>query len=112
MAILTKDRSFTRLEVNARERKVAPRGCGIMKTVAMDVFAKLRKELRELERQNEELRSRNAELERRLTDLHGEYTMLRYRLKELPSATEFLKLRQELVALKKELRNRGWKNLI
>lgn len=83
-----------------------------MKTVAMDVFAKLRQELQELEKQNEELRSRNAELERRLTDLHGEYMMLRYRFKELPNPAEFLKLRQELVALKKELRDRGWKELM
>jgi hypothetical protein len=83
-----------------------------LKTVEMDVFAKLRQEIRELEKHNEELRSRNAELERRLTDLHGEYMMLRYQFKGLPSPAEFLKIRQEILALKKELRERGWKDLV
>lgn len=98
--------------MKARELNLAPGGCGIMMAVAMDVFAKLRQELRDLEKRNEELRLRNAELESRLTDLHGEYMMLRYRFKELPSPAEYLKLRQELVALKKELRDRGWKDLM
>lgn len=83
-----------------------------MTTVSMDVFARLRQEIRGLERQNEDLRSRNAELEQRLADLHGEYMLLRYHLKELPSPSEFLRLRQELVTLKKELRDRGWKDLM
>jgi hypothetical protein len=83
-----------------------------MKTVDMDVYAKLRNELRDLHRENDELRDRNAELERRLTELHGEYMLLRYQFKGLPSPNEFLKLRQEMQTLKKELRDRGWKDLM
>jgi predicted nucleic acid-binding Zn-ribbon protein len=83
-----------------------------MKTVDMDVYAKLKNELKDLHRENNELRERNAELERRLTELHGEYMLLRYQFKGLPSPNEFLKLRQEMQTLKKELRDRGWKDLM
>jgi predicted nucleic acid-binding Zn-ribbon protein len=83
-----------------------------MKTVEMDVYAKLRKELKDLHRENDELRERNADLERRLTDLHGEYMLLRYQFKGLPNPNEFLKMKQEMQTLKKELRNRGWKDLM
>jgi hypothetical protein len=51
-------------------------------------------------------------LERLLTELHGEYMLLRYQFKGLPSPNEFLKLRQEMQTLKKELRDRGWKDLM
>jgi predicted nucleic acid-binding Zn-ribbon protein len=83
-----------------------------MKTVDMDVYAKLKNELKDLHRENNELRERNAELERLLTELHGEYMLLRYQFKGLPSPNEFLKLRQEMQTLKKELRDRGWKDLM
>jgi predicted nucleic acid-binding Zn-ribbon protein len=83
-----------------------------MKTVDMDVYAKLKNDLMDLHRENDELRTRNAELERRLTELHGEYMLLRYQFKGLPSPNEFLKLRQEMQTLKKELRDRGWKDLM
>jgi predicted nucleic acid-binding Zn-ribbon protein len=83
-----------------------------MNTVDMDVFARLRNELKDLHRENDELRTRNAELERRLTELHGEYMLLRYQFKGLPSPNEYLKLRQEMQTLKKELRDRGWKDLM
>jgi predicted nucleic acid-binding Zn-ribbon protein len=83
-----------------------------MKTVGMDIFAKLKSELNDLHGENDELRRRNTELEQRLTELHGEYMLLRYQLKSLPSPSEFLKLRQEIQALKKELRERGWKDLM
>jgi predicted nucleic acid-binding Zn-ribbon protein len=82
-----------------------------MKTVDMDVYAKLKNELKDLHRENDELRERNADLEQRLTELHGEYMLLRYQFKGLPSPNEFLKLRQEMQTLKKELRDRGWKDL-
>jgi len=83
-----------------------------MKTVEMDIFAKLKSELNDLHGENDELLRRNAELEQRLTELHGEYMLLRYQLKSLPSPGEFLKLKQEIQALKKELRERGWKDLM
>jgi predicted nucleic acid-binding Zn-ribbon protein len=83
-----------------------------MKTVDMDVYAKLKNELKDLHRENDELRERNADLEQRLTELHGEYMLLRYQFKGLPSPNEFLKLRQEMQTLKKELRDRGWKDLM
>jgi predicted nucleic acid-binding Zn-ribbon protein len=83
-----------------------------MKTVDMDVYAKLKNELKDLHRENDELRERNAYLEQRLTELHGEYMLLRYQFKGLPSPNEFLKLRQEMQTLKKELRDRGWKDLM
>lgn len=83
-----------------------------MKTVVMDAYAKLKNELKDLHRENKELRDRNIVLEQRLTELHGEYMLLRYRFKELPSPNEFLKLRQEMQKLKKELRDRGWKDLM
>ncbi len=83
-----------------------------MSPVELDVYAKLKTELSELQKENEALRHRNAELEQRLNELHGEYMLLRYRFKELPSPAEFLKLRQEMQTLKKELRDRGWKDLM
>ncbi len=82
-----------------------------MKTLDMNVFSKLKTEIRELHNENDELRRRNAELEQRLNELHGEYMMLRYQFKGLPSPAEFLKLRQEMQTLKKELRERGWRDL-
>jgi predicted nuclease with TOPRIM domain len=82
-----------------------------MKTLEMNVFSKLKTEISELHNENSELRRRNADLEQRLNELHGEYMMLRYQFKELPSPAEFLKLRQEMQTLKKELRERGWRDL-
>jgi hypothetical protein len=79
-----------------------------MKTVELDIFAKYKKEIEELKAANAELRKLNAELEQRLQDLHGEYMLLRYQFKGMPSHAEVLKLRQEMLALKKELRLRGW----
>ncbi len=83
-----------------------------MKTVEIDIFAKLKSELKDLHGENDELRLRNAELEQRITELHGEYMLLRYQLESQPSQSEFLKLKQEMQALKKELRERGWKDLM
>jgi broad-specificity NMP kinase len=83
-----------------------------MKTIDMDAFAQYKKKIADLERENNELRSENADLARRLTELHGEYLLLRYQFKALPSPAEFLKLRQEMQTLKKELRQRGWKDLV
>ena len=82
-----------------------------MKTVDMDVFSKLKAEISELHNKNNELRKRNSELEQRLNELHGEYMLLRYQFKGMPSPSEYLKLRQELQALKKELRDLGWRDL-
>jgi len=82
-----------------------------MKTVEMDIFSKLKAELSELHKVNAELRKHNAELEQRLTELHGEYMLLRYQFKGMPSPSEYLKLRQEMQTLKKELRDRGWRDL-
>jgi predicted nucleic acid-binding Zn-ribbon protein len=83
-----------------------------MKTVEMDIFSKMKAELSELHKENEELRKRNSELEQRLNELHGEYMMLRYQFKGMPSPSEYLKLRQEMQTLKKELRDLGWKDLV
>jgi predicted nuclease with TOPRIM domain len=83
-----------------------------MKTLELDVYAKLKTELGELQKENNALRSRNNDLEQRLNELHGEYLLLRYKFQELPSPAEFLKLRQEIQSLKKELRDRGWKDLM
>ena len=77
----------------------------------MDVFSKLKAEISELHNKNNELRKRNSELEQRLNELHGEYMLLRYQFKGMPSPSEYLKLRQELQALKKELRDLGWRDL-
>ncbi|MGA7827795.1 MAG: hypothetical protein WCA04_09050 [Geobacteraceae bacterium] len=82
-----------------------------MKTVEMDVFSKMKVEISELHRENDELRKRNSELEQRLNELHGEYMLLRYQFKGMPSPREYLKLRQEMQSLKKELRDRGWRDL-
>lgn len=79
-----------------------------MKTVEMDVFAKYRKEIEELKAANAELRKLKDELEQRLQELHGEYMLLRYKFRGMPTQAEVLKLRQEMLALKKELRMRGW----
>jgi hypothetical protein len=82
-----------------------------MKTVEMDIFAKLKAEISELHKENDTLSKRNSELEQRLNELHGEYMLLRYQLKGMPSPSEYLKLRQEMQTLKKELRDRGWRDL-
>ncbi len=82
-----------------------------MKTVEIDIFAKIKAEMSELHKENDALRKRNSELEQRLTELHGEYMLLRYQLKGMPSPSEYLKLRQEMQTLKKELRDRGWRDL-
>jgi predicted nucleic acid-binding Zn-ribbon protein len=82
-----------------------------MKTVEMDIFSKMKAELAELHKENKELRQRNSELEQHLTELHGEYMLLRYQFKGMPNPSEYLKLRQEMQALKKELRDRGWRDL-
>ncbi|GEM_PF-1263128 len=83
-----------------------------MKTIDIDVFAQYKKKIADLEKENKELRTENADLAQRLTELHGEYLLLRYQFKGLPSPAEFLKLRQEMQTLKKELRQRGWKDLV
>ena len=83
-----------------------------MKTIDMDVYAQYKKKIADLEKENKELRTENADLAQRLTELHGEYLLLRYQFKGLPSPAEFLKLRQEMQTLKKELRQRGWKDLV
>jgi predicted nucleic acid-binding Zn-ribbon protein len=82
-----------------------------MKTLEMDIFSKLKAEISELHNENNELRKRNSELEQRLSELHGEYMLLRYQFKGMPSPSEYLKLRQEMQTLKKELRDRGWRDL-
>jgi predicted nucleic acid-binding Zn-ribbon protein len=82
-----------------------------MKTVEMDIFSKLKAEIQELHKENNELSTRNRELEQRLNELHGEYMLLRYQLKGMPRPNEYLKLRQEMQKLKKELRDLGWKEL-
>ncbi|MHC1698540.1 MAG: hypothetical protein AB9919_10870 [Geobacteraceae bacterium] len=82
-----------------------------MKTVDMDIFSKMKAELSELRNENKDLRQRNSELEQRLNELHGEYMLLRYQFKGMPSPSEYLKLRQEMQKLKKELRDRGWRDL-
>ncbi|NVN92703.1 MAG: hypothetical protein HXX11_19200 [Desulfuromonadales bacterium] len=80
-----------------------------MKTVEMDLFEKYRNEIEGLKAENAELRRLNHELEQRLQDIHGEYLLLRYQFKGLPSQAEILRLRQEMLTLKKELRMRGWR---
>ncbi len=79
-----------------------------MTAVEMDLFARYKKEIEELKAANAELRRVNSELEQRLQDLHGEYMLLRYKFKGMPTQAEILKLRQEMLVLKKELRMRGW----
>ncbi len=79
-----------------------------MRAVEMDLLGKYRKEIDELKEANTELRRLNRELEQRLQDLHGEYMLLRYQFRGMPTLAEVLKLRQEMLALKKELRMRGW----
>ena len=81
-----------------------------MKTLELDIFSKYKKEIDELKSANAELKELNRELEERLHDLHGEYMLLRYQLNGMPSHMEVLKLRQELQALQKELRMRGWRS--
>jgi len=80
-----------------------------MKIIPMDLFEILRKEIEGLKAENTELNKLNHELEHRLKEMHGEYMLLRYQFKGLPSQAEALKLRQEMLTLKKELRMRGWK---
>ena len=82
-----------------------------MKTVEIDIFSKMKTELGNLQKENAALRMRNTELEQRLTEVHGEYMLLRYQLKGMPSPAEYLKLRQEMQTLRKELRDRGWRDL-
>jgi len=82
-----------------------------VKTVEIDIFSKMKTELSDLQKENAALRKRNTELEQRLTEMHGEYMLLRYQLKGMPSPAEYLKLRQEMQTLKKELRDRGWRDL-
>lgn len=82
-----------------------------MKPIEMDVYTKLKDEINKLHQENNELRKLNADLDHRLNELHGEYMMLRYQFKGLPNPSEYLKLRQEMQTLKKELRERGWKDL-
>lgn len=82
-----------------------------MKPIEMDVYTKLKDEINKLHQENDELRKLNADLDQRLNELHGEYMVLRYQFKGLPSPSEYLKLRQEMQTLKKELRERGWKDL-
>jgi predicted nucleic acid-binding Zn-ribbon protein len=79
-----------------------------MKTVEIDMFAKFRKEIEELKAANVRLNKEKEELEQRLQDLHGEYMLLRYKFKSMPSYSDLLKLRQEIQTLKKELRMLGW----
>jgi predicted nucleic acid-binding Zn-ribbon protein len=79
-----------------------------MKTVEIDMFAKFRKEIEELKAANARLNKEKEELEQRLQDLHGEYMLLRYKFKSMPSYSDLLKLRQEMQTLKKELRMLGW----
>ena len=79
-----------------------------MKVVDMKLFEIYRKEIEILKAENTELRRMNHELEQRLQEMHGEYMLLRYKLKEMPSQVEVLKQRQEMLTLKKELRMRGW----
>jgi uncharacterized protein YdcH (DUF465 family) len=76
----------------------------------MDVLAKYKQEIDELKATNAELRRTHTGLEQRLRDLHGEYLWLRYQFKGMPTQAEVLKLRQEILALKKELMMRGWKS--
>lgn len=83
-----------------------------MKTVDMALFEKYRREIEELKAENAALRVANSELEQRLKDIHGEYLYLRYQFKGMPSQAEVLKLRQEMLTLKKELRQRGWKEAV
>lgn len=80
-----------------------------MKIVPMDLFEILRKEIEGLKAENAELRKLNHDQEQRLKEMHGEYMLLRYQFKGLPSPVEVLKLRQEMLTLKKELQLRGWK---
>lgn len=80
-----------------------------MKTVEMDLLERYRKEIEGLKAENAELHRLNRELEQRLRDLHGEYLLLRYQFKGVPSQSEILRLRQEMLTLKKELRMRGWR---
>lgn len=82
-----------------------------MKPIEMDVYTKLKDEINKLHQENDELRKLNADLDQRLNELHGEYMVLRYQFKGLPTPSEYLKLRQEMQTLKKELRERGWKDL-
>jgi predicted nuclease with TOPRIM domain len=79
-----------------------------MNTVEIDVFARYKRENEQLRAENAELRLQITQLEQRLQDLHGEYMLLRYKFKGMPTHAEVLKLRQEMLALKKELRLRGW----
>ncbi len=83
-----------------------------MKTVDMALFEKYRREIEELKAENNHLRATNDELEQRLKDIHGEYMLLRYQFTGMPSQAEVLKLRQEMLTLKKELRQRGWKEAV
>ena len=83
-----------------------------MKTVDMALFEKYRREIEELKAENAHLRATNGEVEQRLKDIHGEYMLLRYQFKGMPSQAEVLKLRQEMLTLKKELRQRGWKEAV
>ena len=83
-------------------------GVNKMKVVDMKLFEIYRKEIEGLKADNAELRRVNHELEQRLQEMHGEYMLLRYMLKEMPSQAEVLRQRQEMLSLKKELRMRGW----
>jgi predicted nuclease with TOPRIM domain len=85
-----------------------PAGRIKMKIIPMELFDILRKEIEGLKAENAELRKSNHELEQRLADIHGEYMLLRYQFKGMPSQAEVLKQRQEMLTLKKELRMRGW----
>ncbi len=81
-----------------------------MEAVDFSVYAKHRDEIKELKKEIEGLHKLNSELDQKAHDIYGAYETLQYsfRGRLMACSAEIVRLRQEIEALKKELRERGW----
>jgi protein-arginine kinase activator protein McsA len=82
----------------------------MLEAVDFSSYAKYRDEIKELKKKIDALQKSNAELEQKANDIYGAYETLEYttRGRLMSCSAEIVRLRQEIEALKKELRERGW----
>jgi len=82
----------------------------MLEAVDFSSYAKYRDEIKELKKKIDALQKSNAELEQKANDIYGAYETLEYttRGRLMSCSAEIVRLRQEIEALKKELRARGW----
>ncbi|HKZ16096.1 MAG TPA: hypothetical protein VJ161_01340 [Geobacteraceae bacterium] len=82
----------------------------MLEAVDFSSYAKYRDEIKELKKKIDALQKSNAELEQKANDIYGAYETLEYttRGRLMSCSAEIVRLRQEIQALKKELRERGW----